>query len=194
MRKFLLLSVIFLSCHYGFAQSYGTLDNPDVGESKSNAFFVGPKIGGSLAFVSGQPKECDLFDGGGFGVSGGVAMKVRFGRATENSLEGTGMFGIGLELKYRQAKAKTIGDNNLSLDYFEIPVMLQFYPKTNSIIMNGLYVEAGPDFAIPFSKSPDVINANEFVKYHTGDLKARDCRIAIASKIELLRNISFVAV
>lgn len=188
MKKFLFLALAILSGHNCFAQSNGELDIPDIGSSsKNNVFFVGPKIGGSFSSIAGQPAECDLFDGGSFGFSGGVAMRARFGRATENSFEGTGMFGVGLELKYRQAKAKTIANDDLSLGYLEIPLLLQVYPMASSSSLNGLYIEAGPDFAMLMSKSPDELSLKlnqpypglESIKYNTGDLKGGDCRIAV---------------
>ena len=89
-----------------------------------------------------QPAQCDLYDKSGIGFSGGVAMKARFGKATENSYEGTGMFGVGLELKYKQNNVKTIAnEGDLKLGYFEVPVTLQFYPFAKSKIMNPFYIE-----------------------------------------------------
>ncbi len=188
MKKKLFLALAILSSQYCLAQSNGELDISDIGNSsKKNVLFVGPKIGGSLSSISGQPAECDLFDGGSFGFSGGVALRARFGRATENSYEGTGMIGVGLELKYRSAKAKTIANDDLSLGYLEIPLLLQVYPMATSRALNGLYIEAGPDFAMLMSKSPDALSLNlnqpypgiESVKYNTSDLKGGDLRVAI---------------
>jgi len=188
MKKKLFFAFAILGSQCCLAQSNGELDISDFGNSsKKSVLFVGPKIGGSLSSIAGQPAECDLFDGGSFGFSGGVALKARFGRATENSYEGTGMFGVGLELKYRLAKAKTIASDDLSLGYLEVPVLLQVYPMASSKSMNGFYIEAGPDFAMLLSKKPDAITVNlnqpypgfESVSYHTGDLKGGDCRIAV---------------
>ena len=188
MRKILLFVMTAILVQNNFAQSgYGFEVSDFEGQPKSNVLFIGPKIGGSLSSIAGQPSEVDLFDGGSFGFSGGLALRTRFGRATENSYAGTGMFGVGLELKYRQTKAKTIADKNLSLGYFEVPVLLQVFPMASSSSLNGLYIEAGPDFAILMSKSPDVLSLNlkqpfpglESVSYHTKDLKGGDCRIAV---------------
>lgn len=188
MRKKLFLALAILSSQCCLAQSNGELDISDFGNSsKKNVLFVGPKIGGSLSTILGQPAECDLFDGGSFGFSGGVALRARFGRASENSYEGTGMFGVGLELKYRQAKVKTIASDDLSLGYLEIPLLLQVYPMASSRALNGFYIEAGPDFAMLMSKSPDALSLNlnqpypgiESVKYNTSDLKGGDFRIAL---------------
>lgn len=188
MRKLLFFAMALLCGQAGFAQSNAGLNLPDIeGKPKSSAIFIGPKIGGSMSSISGQPAECDLFDGGSFGISGGLAAKARFGRATENSVEGSGMFGVGLELKYRQAKAKTIANDDLSLGYFEVPVLFQFYPIASSRSMNGFYIEAGPDFAMLMSKNPDALTLTlnqpypglQSVSYKTGDLKGGDLRVAV---------------
>ena len=149
------------------------------GKEKKSAFFIGPKIGGTMTSMS-QPSECDLYNGSGFGFSGGIAMKARFGKATENSIEGTGMLGVGLELKFKQNKVKTIADDDLGLGYFEVPITLQFYPFTKSSAMNSFYIELGPSVGLLMSKSPDVLTVNnpntslDYVKYHTADLKGGD--------------------
>ena len=187
MKKILLLAAAVMGSYCGFAQSSGDIDFAANSKLKNHALFVGPKVGGSMTTISGQPTECDLFDGGSFGITGGLALKARFGRVTENSFEGTGMFGVGLELKYRQAKAKTIAADDLSLGYFEIPVLFQVYPMASSKSMNGFYIEAGPDFAMLMSKSPDALNVNlnqpypglESVRYNTSDLKGGDLRVAV---------------
>lgn len=188
MKKTLLFVLSIFAGQYAIAQSGEGFDTSDFeGKPKSNVLCIGPKIGGSLSSISGQPSEVDLFDGGSFGISGGLALKARFGRASENSYAGTGMFGVGLELKYRQAKAKTIASEDLSLGYFEVPVLLHVYPMASSPSMNGFYIEAGPDFAMLISKSPDALRMNlnqpypgiESIQYNTGDLKGGDLRIAI---------------
>ena len=93
------------------AQTVEYDEQPVVLNSKKNAFFLGPKIGGVITSMS-QPNEGNLSDGSGFGLSAGMAMKMRFGRANENSVAGTGFWGLGLELKYKQNKVKTSAENS----------------------------------------------------------------------------------
>ena len=176
MTKFLFLLVAILGVSPVFAQmdGFGPIE-----KEKKSVFFVGPKVGVTITSMT-QPDECNLYDATGIGFSGGIAMKARFGRASENSLEGTGIVGVGLELKYKQSSVKTISEDNLSLGYFEVPVTLQFYPFTKSNVMNNFYIEVGVAGGLLISKKPDVLTVNspnanlDYVKYSTGDLKGGD--------------------
>ena len=127
MKKFLFLFVALVTAMPTFAQSD---DEEDVYSSgakvKKNAFFIGPKVGGVLTTMT-QPKQGKLYDAAGFGFSGGLAMKIRFGQASEASVGGTGYFAIGAELKYKQNKVKTLGTDqdgkrnaDLTISYFEV--------------------------------------------------------------------------
>lgn len=179
MKKLFIVFVAILGVSPTFAQ----MDDEEGGfeKTKKSAFLIGPKVGFTMTSMT-QPDECDLYDGSGFGISGGLAMKARFGKATENSYEGTGMIGIGLELKYKQNIVKTIADDDLNLGYFEAPVTFQFYPFTKSLAMNSFYLELGGSFATLISKSPDLLTVNlnepwpgtQSITYHTGDLKGFD--------------------
>lgn len=195
MKRFL-ISVIAVVCSLtGFAQID---DEIDVGISEkvyNHAIMVGPTAGVTMTMTSGQPPKYDLFDGSGIGFSGGLAARMRFGRGTRNSQEGTGMFAAGLEVKYTLNSVKTKGEDNLTLGYLDIPVLLQFYPLAGSKTANGLFLEVGPDFALLMTKSPDKLNLPlnqpypgiQAVEYATGDLTGGDLRIAVG----LGYNLSF---
>lgn len=141
-------------------------------KEKSNAFFIGPKVGGTMTTMT-QPNEGNLYDGCAFSFSGGIAMKMRFGKASENSVGGTGYFGAGLELKYRQSAVKTVGTDEsgkenakLSLSYFDVPVYLHVYPFAKSRSMNTFYVELGASFGGTLSRSPKTLTvANPSAEY-----------------------------
>lgn len=136
-----------------------------IGKPKQNALFIGPKVGFGLTSMS-QPDEGKLSDGRALGLAGGVSAKLRFGRATENSSPGTGYWGVGLDLRYKQNAVKTIGSGyaenrndaeenaKLKTSYFDIPVYFTVYPFAKSRAMNSLYVEAGASFGILLSRSP----------------------------------------
>lgn len=159
-----------------------------------NAFFIGPKAGITITTM-GQPNS-RLYDGNGIGFSCGVAAKVRFGAATEYSHAGTGLFGVGLELKFKKNTVKTIGTNetgkknaNLSVGYFEVPVFLQIYPFYKNRIMNTFYVEFGPDFAGTLTRDPKSLKVTDphldYIRYELdsdkGKLKGGDVRIMLGA-------------
>lgn len=167
MKKILLLLVGLLSLAPTFAQSDGEEDFIPTKKEKNNAFFIGLKAGGVMTSMS-DPDEGKLADGSGFGMSGGLAFQARFGKATENSVGGTGYFGIGLEVKYKQNKAKTIGvdeegvtNTDLSIDYLEVPVYVQLYPLAKTASMNSLYIELGASYANALSVKPKTLTLNE---------------------------------
>lgn len=180
MKKLLMMLVVVWAVSPVFAQDD---EEDEVFEvQKNSVFYLGAKGGVTMTSMT-QPKECDLYDGSGIGFSGGLAMKARFSRASENANEATGMFGLGLELKYKQNNVKTIAnEGDLKLGYFEVPVALQFYPFAKSNAMNPFYIEVGGSFAGIMSKSPDALRVNnpneeyQYVSYHTGDLKGFDIR------------------
>lgn len=170
----------------------GRSAKPELAQKK-HSFYVGLKGGVDISTMT-QPDECDLYDGAGIGFSGGVVGKVRFGQATPNAPAGTGLFGAGLELKYKQNKVKTIGTDesgkanaDLSIGYFEVPVYVQIYPFYRSDAMNTFYIEAGPDFAGTMGCSPKSLSVDNLegqysaVTYHLDDdsskLKGMDVRV-----------------
>lgn len=159
MKKILFFIVAFTLAMPGFAQSDDGEDEPG-GKEKSNAFFLGPKIGGTMTSMT-QPNEGKLYDGSGFGISGGLAMKARFGKAPSGTAAGAGYFGAGLELKYKLNSVKTLGTDEsgkenakMSISYFEVPVYVHIYPLAKSSNLNSLYVELGAAFAGTLSRSP----------------------------------------
>ncbi|MBQ7443568.1 MAG: PorT family protein [Bacteroidaceae bacterium] len=188
MKHYLLLLIALV----GLTPAYAQFDDNDIfantnstpfAKPKKHGFFLGPRIGGTMTMMT-QPEQTDLYDAMGFGFSGGLAMKVRLGRMSENSDGGTGIFGIALDLKYKLNSVKTIGigGDKLNLGYFEVPVMLQLYPFYKNTALNGLYIEAGADFAALVNKSPEAIavaDANRYAIYHTGGLKGFDVRIPV---------------
>ncbi len=172
MKKIFLLFVAVMLCTSIDAQrdgqsqrSSGRSAKPGLAQKK-HSFYLGLKGGVALSTMT-QPNECDLYDGAGLGFSGGIVGKARFGQATPNAPAGTGILGIGLELKYKQNKVKTIGTDesgkanaDLSIGYFEVPVYVQVYPFYQSDAMNTFYIEAGPSFAGTLSRKPKSLFVN----------------------------------
>lgn len=144
----------------------GRVTNVKVAQKK-HAFYLGLKAGLDMTTMS-QPDECDLYDGVGTGFSGGLVGKVRFNQASNGAAAGTGLWGAGLELKYKNNTVKTIGTDetgkanaDLSISYFEVPVYVQIYPFYKTDAMSNFYIEAGPDFAGTLSRSPESLTVEK---------------------------------
>lgn len=139
---------------------------------------VGVRAGVGFSSMS----ESDGFkfsDGMGTGFGGGVAANIRFGNKDSQGrpIYGQGLFGVGLELNFKQHSIKTLADDNLKLSNIEVPLMLQIYPGYKMRSLRNLYIEVGPSFTIPMSASPDVIKVGKQL-YPVGDLKAYDVKLA----------------
>lgn len=188
MRKVFLLFVALLTFAPVFAQTES--DESDfigIGKKeKSNAFFLGPKVGGTFTTMT-QPDEGKLYDSPDFGYSAGIALKTRFGKASDNSAGGTGFWGIGLELKYRLNSVKTFGtdedgniNSKLTIGYFNVPVYAQIYPFAKTSSMNSFYVELGASIAGTMSRTPKsltVANPSEDFSSVTYYLDAKDSKL-----------------
>jgi hypothetical protein len=64
---------------------------------------------------------------------------------------------------------------------------MQFYPLAGITTANGLFLEAGPDFVLLMTKTPDKLSLPlnqpypgiQAIEYATSDLKGGDLRIAV---------------
>ena len=191
MKKILFILLAALVAAPSLAQDEGEQIIIGVQKEKSNAFFIGPKVGVTFSQMT-DPSGVDIYDKSGVGFSGGLAMKMRFGKATENSYGGTGYFGVGLELKYKQNNVKTLATDetgatnaDLSVGFFEVPIFLQVYPFARTAGLNSLYIELGISIAGTVSRSPESLtvptsNADEEITYYintsSSKLKGSDFR------------------
>lgn len=136
---------------------------------------VGPRVGLGLSTMS-EGEGLNIYDGSGLAFGGGIAANVRFGSEDSRgrALDGQGLFGVGLELNYKSLSVKTKPGDDLKLSYFEIPVLLQFYPCYSTKQLKNLYIELGATVAGTLSKSPDKIQysntVHETIGYTTHDL------------------------
>lgn len=135
-------------------------------KEKKNTFTIGPSVGLTRTSMT-QPNEGKLYDGAGISYSAGLAMGMRFGKASENSPAGTGYVGAGLELKYKQNSVKTLavdekGKDNatFALNYFDVPVYLRVYPFTKVRSMNTLHVELGAAIGGTLGRSPKTLTVS----------------------------------
>ena len=131
----------------------------------------------------------ELYDGAGFSFGGGIAGNIRFGGKDSRgrALDGQGLFGIGLELNYKSMSVKTKPGDDLKMSYFEVPVLLQFYPCYNTKQLKNIYIEAGATIAGTLSASPDKISYQN-TTYATGDLKGFDVRPTVGVGYRFNKN------
>lgn len=143
------------------------------------SFTLGLRAGAGVSMMS-EGDDLNVYDGSGISYGGGVAANVRFGSKDSRgrAIHGQGLFCIGLELNYKNHTVKTLGDEDLKLGYFEVPLMFQFYPMYNSKQMKNFYIEVGPTFAGTLSASPDFLDVDA-IRYKTGDLKGFDVKATL---------------
>lgn len=122
----------------------------------------GLKAGVNLSTMSnGMDFDPEFKMGAGFRI-GGVA-NLRWGQRTENSLPGTGWFGLQPEVMYSMQQVGTAGES-LKLNVIQVPVMVKIYPTTQ------LSLEVGPEFSYIISTSPDEMNFDG-AQIKTGEIK-----------------------
>ena len=156
-------------------------------KQRKHKLSIGPRVGGTMTMMK-DPDNFSVEDGAGFGFTGGIAVRARFGKQFESSDPGTGAWGVAIEQKFKQNVAKTTFGDDLKLSYFEIPILVQWYPFYKKSAMNPLYIEAGVAPAICMTADPDALQST-FISYpsstatlvtdtyiKTGDLKANDVR------------------
>lgn len=143
-------------------------------------FSIGPRVGIGLAMAS-EGDNLKVTDGSSFGWDAGLALNMRYGDkdAKGRPLHGQGLFGVGLELNYANRAIKTIGSENLKLNYFEVPLLFQIYPLYKTTQLRNLFVEIGPTFSMMLSSSPNELNINNNIFYSTGDFKGGDIKATI---------------
>lgn len=151
-------------------------------------FSLGLRAGAGVSTMS-EGDDLKLYDGSGMAFGGGIAANVRFGGKDSRNrpLDGQGLFGVGLELNYKSVSVKTLADEDLKLGYFEVPVMLQFYPMYSSKQLKNLYIELGATFAGTMSASPETLTY-ENVTYKTGDLKGFDVKPTVGLGYRFNKN------
>lgn len=177
MKKLFLFAATLLMVISASAQAFGDDEggNGFGRDKRKNVVSLGVKAGGNYSFMS-KYDEVDLEQKGGIGFEGGLVVAARFGKRTQGSDAGTGMFAIQIEPAFVQ---HTIGTKNedIKLSYLEIPVLAKFYltPTFN--------IEVGPNFCASLSSKPDYLYA-ENAQIATGDLKGHDVKLCVGASFE----------
>lgn len=172
LKKLFMLAMIALGVQMANAQVVVQRDYPNnqvqkqAGENDEHvstfAYKFGVKAGVNLSNMSnGMDFNPDFKMGAGFRVGGFV--NLRWGQRTENSLPGTGWFGLQPEVMYSMQQVGT-ADESLRLNIIQVPVMVKIYPTTQ------LSIEVGPEFSYIISASPNEMNFDG-AQIKTGDIK-----------------------
>lgn len=186
MKKLFLLAAVFMMALPSNAQVTFEEDE-SVQQEEENFDTVGPDkrknvvslgitAGANYSFMS-KYDPVDLGLKGGVGFQGGLVIAARFGKRTNGSDPGTGIFGIQMEPSYVQHTIGTNGDN-IKLNYFEVPILLKFYVTPN------LNIEVGPNICGSLSSSPDYIEEAN-TRIAIGDLKGFDFKVTAGVSYEL---------
>jgi hypothetical protein len=185
MKKLFLLAAIFMMALPSNAQVTFEEDESSLQEEnfdkigvdkRKNVVSLGVTAGANYSSMS-KYDPVDLGLKGGIGFQGGLVIAARFGKRTNGSDPGTGIFGIQMEPSYVQHSIGTNGDN-IKLSYFEVPILLKFYVTPN------LNIEVGPNICGSLSSSPDYIEEAN-TRIAIGDLKGFDFKVTAGVSYEL---------
>lgn len=177
MKKSIILSLLLACFSLGASAQFS---GEGVTKKHYNyQFSIGVHAMGGVSMLS-EGDGLEIYDGSSLSFGGGVAANVRFGGKDSRgrNLDGQGMFGLGAELNYKQYTMKTLGNDDLKLGYFEVPILVQFYPFYNGKQLRNFYIEAGPTIAGSLSSKPDVLICNT-MWCKTGDLKGFDIKASV---------------
>lgn len=170
LKKLFLVAMVALGVQMANAQvvvqrDYPNDQKPDREKTEHVSTFAykfGVKAGVNMSMMSnGMDFNPDFKMGAGFRVGGLV--NLRWGQRTENSLPGTGWFGLQPELMYSMQQVGT-ADKSFKQNIIQVPVMVKIYPTTQ------LSFEVGPEFSYVISASPDEMNFDG-AQIKTGDIK-----------------------
>lgn len=170
LKKLFLVAMVALGVQMANAQvvvqrDYPNDQKPDREKTEHVSTFAykfGVKAGVNMSMMSnGMDFNPDFKMGAGFRVGGLV--NLRWGQRTENSLPGTGWFGLQPELMYSMQQVGT-ADKSFKQNIIQVLVMVKIYPTTQ------LSFEVGPEFSYVISASPDEMNFDG-AQIKTGDIK-----------------------
>lgn len=189
-KKLILAAIVALGVQMANAQVVVQRDYPNEQNQKSTkettehvstfAYKIGVKAGVNMSTMSNSMDFDPEFKmGTGFRI--GALVNLRWGQRTENSLPGTGWFGLQPEIMYSLQQVGT-ADESFKLNIIQVPVMVKIYPTTQ------LSFEVGPEFSYVVSTSPDYLTfANEGVdtNINSGNIKGLNVGIGAGVAYDL---------
>ncbi|MBR4566269.1 MAG: PorT family protein [Prevotella sp.] len=179
MKKLFLLTVISMMTMSANAQFFADDDDDQVTrifDKRQNVVSIGFKLGGNMSSLT-KYKDADLGEKSGIGFEAGAVVAAHFGKRTQGSDAGTGMFGVQLEPSYVKHTIGTSSED-INLNCFEMPVLFKIYFTPN------FNLEVGPNFSAVLSSSPDYVIAED-TRINTGKLKAFDVKACVGVSYEL---------
>lgn len=187
IKKLLLIIVAALSVQFVSAQIVVQRDY--IGSTATNsvkgtndgistfAYKFGVKAGLNMSSMSNSMDNIDPGFSMGMGFRLGGFANLRWGQRTENSLPGTGWFGLQPEVMYSMMQFGTDTDA-IQMHSVQVPVMLKIYPTTE------LSFEVGPEFTYIMSTSPDNM-AVDGAQIKVGDIKGMTMGIGVGLSYEM---------
>lgn len=144
---------------------------------------IGPKIGLNISSLRGtQDYESASAKIGG---NIGAVINIRWGQRYLDSDLGTGYIGFQQEMLF-STQGALIDGKPLKLNYFMVPMLLEFYPTEK------INVELGPEFAFMMSR-PNTITQEQFT-YDLKDLcSGKDIALVIGLGYEVKNGLSINA-
>ena len=186
MKKLFLLAAILMMAMSANAQVTFAEDESNQQEDefanvgfvdkRKNVVALGVKAGVNFSTMS-KYDDADLGLKGGIGFEGGLVVAARFGKRTQGSDPGTGMFGVQIEPSYVQHKIGTDKDD-IKLSYLEVPILLKIFVTPN------FNIEVGPNICGILSASPDNLTKDN-VRIAIGDLKGFDLKACVGASYEM---------
>ena len=171
IKKLFMVCIVALTTMSAMAQvtvnrgNYGTQQQKETSFSdKGSGFLMKYGVKASLNMTS-MSNEMAFDPGFGMGVGFRVGgfLNMRWGYRTENSKQGTGLWGFQPELMYSNQAVKTEA-GGINMNYIAIPLLLKVYPTT------ALSFEVGPELSYLMATSPA-----ELILEKTS-IKVGDCR------------------
>ena len=192
MKKLFLLTVISMMAISSHAQVTFDEETPQKNEQgaqqeenpfgdngftdkRKNVVSLGITAGANMSTMS-KYDPVDLGLKSGMGFQGGLVIAAHFGKRTQGSDAGTGLFGVQIEPSFVQHTIGTNGDD-IKLSCIEVPILLKIYVTPN------FNIEIGPNISGTISSSPDNLTAGNSI-IAIGDLKSLDIKGCVGVSYE----------
>ena len=135
-KRHLMMAIALLSCLSLYSQKTWNWNEPTTNRDKSYRLEIGPKLGAGIARGT-NPSTYSFRFKPGMAYQVGLSANAHFGRRQQQSIGGTGLFGLEADIMYGGRSLGTPA-GNITMQIIEIPFLVQFYP------IPSLALEIGP--------------------------------------------------